>query len=157
MNKLNIVLGICIVVCVIVSGLLVINAEPIDLYAVSGDVGGLNVNYISHNNTSDTHIEETGDGYAYYFSENSLVNVYLAKEGTNLASKMDYTKSYEIYSPQDINGTMVYLSESNVGDHSGETRYIAFNENRDIGLIIAVSTPYANETAFIMQNLEVVV
>ena len=72
-----------------------------------------------------------------------------------LGQKMAITKNNDVFNPQDVNGTIVYTSEANVGEHAGETRFISFAIDQNTGIITAVSTSSANETSFIMKHLEV--
>lgn len=154
MNKLNIILVLCIIICAILGSMYILNAEPEKLYEVNGEVEGYKVSFLSHNNITDTQIDE-GDGYEYLFSHDSLVNVYATNENSILADQIAITKNRQAYNPHDVNGTVVYTTESNVGDHAAETRFTSFAIDRDTGIITAVSTPSANETSFIMKHLEV--
>lgn len=153
-KKLNIILSICIVISIIISAGLVLSAEPTTLFEVNAAAGGVPVKFITHENISDMYLEESGDGYAYYVSNSTHINVYVAKENTILAEKIAVTKNYQTSNPTDVNGTVVYLSESNFGNASGQTRFDAFNYNRSNELLLAVATPSANETSYIMHHLE---
>lgn len=155
MNKLNIVLITCIAICAIIAGTFIAKVEPESLYAINGDVGNIHLELESHANISDTSVEESGEGYVYYLSDKTHTNIYLAKNGTILASKMAVTESRDAFNPQDINGTVVYCLGANTGEYKGQTRYIAFVGNETKGLNIAVSTPTANETLFILNHMRV--
>lgn len=154
MNKINIILIICIIACAAIGAVYALDAEPNKLYEVNGEVEGYKVSFISTQNISDTKIEHA-EGYDYLFSESQLVNVYVGNEDSILGEKIAITKNRESFNPQDVNGTIVYISEANVGPHAGETRFISFAIDRDTGIITSVSTPSANVTSFIMKHLEV--
>ncbi len=155
MDKINIILVICIIVCAAIGTVYALDAEPNKLYDVNGEVEGYKVSFISNHNVTDTKIEPA-EGYEYLLSESQSVNVYVGHVDSVLGQKLAITKNNEAFNPQDINGTIVYTSEANVGAHAGETRFISFAIDMDTGIITAVSTPSANETSFIMKNLEVV-
>ena len=154
MNKLNIILVICIIVCAAIGAVYALDAEPNKVYKMNGEVEGYNVSFISNYNVTDTRIMHP-EGYEYFFSDNQLVNVYAGHVDSVLGQKMAITKNNDVFNPQDVNGTIVYTSEANVGEHAGETRFISFAIDQNTGIITAVSTSSANETSFIMKHLEV--
>lgn len=115
-----------------------------------------NVNFKIHFNVSDLHIEESEEGAVHYFSDNGTVNVMVCDDGTGFSKSYYYTIEHECSNPTNLNGHVVYLTSSNMGDNPGETRYLSYINDRDNERLIIVSTGDMNETAYIISHIKVV-
>lgn len=147
--------GIIAIIILIASAGLITYAysiRPIEnLYNVNVD----NVSFKTHYNVSDLHIYRSENGGIQYSSDNEFLDLYVCDYNSKMSNDVDYTLKYQCSNPTDVNGHVVYLSSSNVGDHAGETRYVSVINDRDNKRVIAVSCPDKNEASYILDNVTV--
>ncbi len=116
---------------------------------------GDNINFKTHDNVTDFHLEKSSEGSVYYYSENTSVNLYVCAYDTSMCDSSYYTIQHECSNPTNVNGYVVYLSSSNTGVNAGQVRYVSYINDRDNQRIILVSTPDMNETSYIISHITV--
>jgi hypothetical protein len=104
--------------------------------------------------------EESGAYWDWYIDVNdtgyniNIINASGVDNDTYYEVIKLYKEEYDNYPSETINGTVVYTTTANDGDHIGEPRYVSYIVDNDLKTLVDICSPDPNETAKMASTLE---
>jgi hypothetical protein len=163
------ILMISIIAVAVVASVSAVSAGFLDgLFGEESQDNVIEIGHITFNTTNVSEFklcnrtEESGAYWEWYIDENdtgyniNILNCSILDDSKFNELLEDYEDEgdFDSMASQTINGTVVYTTSANAGDHIGDARYVAYVVDNDSKTFVDICSPDPNETAKIASTLK---